>query len=665
VQAPGFRKIERMLLSVAVRRLRWQASPAPALPFCALGLALGLVALAYLGQAFNGVIITAAAVLLAGATMRPAGRWRPSALLGALCLSLAATLVVTTLTNGGPLETYWPSFGLWLAGVGLLFVAACWDWLRGLPAAFLPWLRANRAEVGLVAALTAFTAAVRLIHLASIPWPFTGDESLHLMRALEAVDGNTNPFASGQYGHPTAYFLTLGGMARAFGETYFVARLFGVILGTAVTPVLYLMLRRLFNREVAFAGTAYMAAYHLMVHFSRQDMNNAGDALILALVALFLWRSLTSLRTQDYLLTGLIAGLGLYLNVGCRLAVPLILAVCLLTLLLRRETWRRQLQGLGWLTAAFLAAAGPLALWWYEHPGEFSNRINVIGVIQSGWLESESAEMGKGDLTLLWQQVRHAFGGFGYYTDQGPHYHGPRALIDQLTLPFFLLGAAVAVLRLRELRWQILVALFAGVVITGGVLTLSPPNAQRLLGTVPASAAFIGVGLVAIAGAASRLVGRRAYLPLIGAAVVLLAAYNLLYYFGEYADGDYYSDYNTRVAIRAVEFAQKLEPGTQVFWYGAPNIYRGHATLTYGMRDYRFFDVLEDDTIDLAPQIRDGPAAFLFMAHRRDDRNTVMALCPGGELATVTNKDGRVMLWTYVAPPGSDCGLWLKALAPP
>jgi 4-amino-4-deoxy-L-arabinose transferase-like glycosyltransferase len=646
--------------------LRLQAGPvAPVLPASALLLALGLFAFAYLGQTRNGAAIIAAAAVLAGSAIGPIPRRRPSLLPGVLCLSLAATLVVATLTNGPPLRTYWPAFTLWAAGVGALLLAACWDWLRGLPAASLPWLRAHRLEVGLVAALTAFTAVVRLVELGSIPAPFTGDESLHLMRAMEAVEGTTNPFASGQYGHTTAYFLTLGGMARLFGETEFVARLFGVILGTAVTPALFLMLRQLFNREIAFVGTAYMAAYHLMVHFSRQDMNNAGDPLILALLALFLWRSLTGLQTRDYLVTGLVAGLGLYVNVGCRLAVPLILAVCLLTLLLRRRTWRAQLQGLGWLTAAYLAVTGPLALFWYENPDEFSNRISVIGVIQSGWLESEAAETGRSEAALLWQQAKHAFGAFGYYTDQGPHYHGPRALIDQLTLPFFLLGAAIALRRLRELRWQILVASFLGVVLTGGVLTLSPPNAQRLLGTVPASAAFIGLGLVTAAGWTARLLEPRARLPLIAAGVLALAAYNLVYYFDNYATGDYYSDWNTRVAVRAVDFVEQFEPGTQVFWYGAPQVYRHHATLAYGLRDYRFFEVLEGGTLDPPQPAAGGQAVFLFMPHRRVEREAVILLCPGGTDSRLRSDSEGLLLLTYVPPPQSDCALRLSARLSP
>jgi 4-amino-4-deoxy-L-arabinose transferase-like glycosyltransferase len=560
--------------------------------------------------------------------------------------------------NGPELKSYWPSFFLWLTAVVLLGGMALRElWLskaRDLGA----WWAANRMETGIVTGLTLAAAAVRLIGLAGTPWPFTGDESALLMQGFRVTEGDIrNMFASGFQGHPTAYFFSLSGLTQVLGDSIFVARLYGATLGIAVVPAVYLLLRRLFDRNVAFAGGAFVVTYHVAVHFSRQDMNNIGDTLVLAVVALLLWRALTSLRPADYVLTGLVAGLGLYVYAGCRVAVPVIAVVCLISLVQRRDTWRAQVSGIVLMSAAYLVAGGPLLYFWFENPHEFSNRIDIVGIYQSGWIYDEIERTGRSEMAILLDQALRSFGAFGFYSDVGPHYRGPMPAIDHLALPFFLLGAAIALVKLRELRYQVLVVLFVIVVVTGGMLTTTPPNVQRVMATVPVSAALIGVGLVTATQAIARRTGPQVFMPLTVLLVSAIAAYNLQYYFLIYAPQDFFSDFNTRIATRAVEYTRSLPPETRVYWLGAPALFASHPTFRYEGAGLRIYEVPEGAGMAARPLEGEGPAVFLIMRHRREERDFIMQACPGGQEGEARHKERRFMFWTYAAPAETHCAL--------
>jgi hypothetical protein len=655
----------KLLSLFADNRQRGQEALLP-YGLCIAIAALGLATVGLLDQPRNGLLISGASVALTAALLMLPPALRPDATLVGVIIALAATLIVATLTNAAtPPASYWPSFLLWLTAIATLLVITYRHHLRDLPATLTAALRRYTGEVAVVAGLTAAALAVRVIDLASLPAPFSGDEAGHLLQALRASEGEIrNPFASGLQGQPNAYYFGISGLLQVFGESPFAARLFGALLGTALVPAVYLLLRQLFDRQVALFGAAWVVAYHLAVHFSRQDLNNIADPLVLALVALFLYRALTGLRPEDFVMTGLLAGLGIYLNIGCRVAVPLIGATCLVALISRRASWREQLRGLVYLTGAFLVAAGPLALFWYEHKNEFLNRSRSVGIFESGWLDLEVELTGESKLAILWSQTYHAFGAFGYFQDRIPHYNGPMPLIEHAALAFFLLGAATAVLRLRELRHAILVLLFLGVVVGGGVLTISPPTAQRLLGTIPASAAFVGLGVAAVADRLGRRYDGRAVLAAGVALTLLLVAFNLRYYFVTYANGDYFSDFNTRLAETAGDYARALPAGTTVYWYGAPRVYLTHPSLAYGLRDLPAYEVLEDGRVLPAPDYRPGATAFLVLDHREAELERIIALCPGGVLEAVEYEDGRDLFKAYQAPAATDCASQVVAAAP-
>ena len=140
----------------------------------------------------------------------------------------------------------------------------------------------------------------------------------------------------------------------------------------------------------------------------------------------------------------------------------------------------------------------------------------------------------------MWDQVKHSLGAFGYYKDTSPQYAAPISFVDKFSLIPFLVGFAVSVFRVRDLRYFALLLTFALTVLTGNILTILPPTSSRMLGTVPVIAAWVGIGLASLSGWLT--FGRaRAALVLAAVGLAVLLAYNVHFYFFRYRAGEYYS----------------------------------------------------------------------------------------------------------------------------
>ncbi len=454
-----------------------------------------------------------------------------------------------------------------------------------------------------------------------------------------------NMFMSGLQGHATMQFFAEAAYLRVFGINVFAIRLVTAVVGILTIPVFYVLLRQMFGKTIAVLGSVFLVGYALHIHYSRVGMENIADPFLMVASLYFAWRASRDGKTVDFVLTGLVLGLGLYLSPAARV-IPVIVAALFGYTFLRRPAFLRQLlPGAGVLALAYGAAALPVAIFWLTHTSFFMDRINAVGIYQSHWMEQQQAA-GRSTFSILWDQTRLSFGAFGKYSDTSIFYAGPVPLVDHLTLIPFLLGAGYAVYKVFDARYFLLLAVFLAVVVTGGVLTIQPPTSQRLLGTIPVVAAFTAIGVKLIADQASRL--RPNASPVVaGVAIAALFTVNVNYYFFQYTHAGYSSDLNNRVAAQVVDYVRTLPGDTRLFWYGDPRMYLsgwGHPAMTFPLRGWPRFDVLEDGRVVSDPvedTAGDAPATFMFLPHRENDIQPLVASCPGGELRTFIMPAGR------------------------
>ena len=566
-----------------------------------------------------------------------------------------------TVLFGGPNTNFSLALWLWLASIAL-FIALLVPWLKIWPhnvssAWFMriPWL-----EVGLVALITIVALVVRTADIVHEPYPFAGDEGNFAVQGLEAEQGSIrNPFATGvPFGQPSLYYFVIALSYKVFGVGILGARMPSVLIGVAAVPLLYLLLRELFGRNVALAGGAFLAVYHVHIHYSRIAMNNVSAVTIAVLALYFLARALRTKQPLDFGLAGASAALSLYSYVGAR-AVPLVMGVWLgAAALTYRRFLRANIRGLLVLGLGFIVVALPQGLFYLEHRDEFMASYRMASIFSTGWLDHEAQIRHSTEAQVLVDQMRRAFGVLVVYGETSGNHNAGIPLLDWFGRWPFIIGGLYCLARLRQPRHQMLMSLLVLTVVLGGALTIPPPTSARLITAVPALAALTALGVVMPATFLVRWA--RKVRPLVTAlavtTVLLLGFLNISFYFLDYLPAERYSGGNTDITQAAGDYLVDLGDDYVAYWFGAPYIGTRDPTLAFIARDRTIVDVPEHSTS--LPQVNTSKpnAVFLFLEARKAEAERIMAQCPFGTWRTFwDDHDKRELFYSYEVRDAHDC----------
>lgn len=576
-----------------------------------------------------------------------------------ICSAAVSSLgvAVRSLETPAP-ENYWLLFVIWFLAILCASVCAFFSYyhVRAFKTIKLKnLLKLYWWEVLGITCLTVLAFFIRIYNIAELPFPFSGDEAAMAMESLKTISGGIpNMFSSGLQGHPVMYFYVLGIFHRLF-EPILAQRLLSVLLGAITIPIFYIFLRQIWGKLIAFVSAAYLTTYHFHHHYSRVGMNNIGDPLIILLTLIFVWRVLHKPQQGDFIITGLLTGASLYFYAGARLLPVLVIGFLFIAAFRQRKQLKNYAINVLFLFLAYCVVALPLGMFWIQHPTEFTNRIGAVGIFQSGWLNQQK-ETGKSTPELILTKLDDSFGLFGLHPEHSIRFYNPPIpLVDVLSFIPFLIGLIYSLCRFWELRNLFLLALFFGSVGIGGLLTVEP-HSGRFLATIPAISAWVAIGLVAARD--FMCFPRKLANFLIFGALVFLMAYNSWFYFVQYSNGDYYSDWNTRAAQRLAEHMQSLPPDAKLFMHGAPHLYAGHPTsaLILYTNNYSFFDVLEDGRMNKAEPLDSSPRVFAFTpAHRQEELERLQEVCPDGTIQNITNWEDKPMILLYQFLGNSFC----------
>ena len=300
-----------------------------------------------------------------------------------------------------------------------------------------------------------------------------------------------------------------------FGENPFGLRLASALVGILTVPALYLFVRRIASRRVAWLSAWLLAASYWHVIFSRAGFRTILAPLFLCLLGWGLARALATDRRRDWLVTGLVLGVGWYTYFafwGVAAAALLYLAVLAL---------RKPHRG----AALAVLIALPFLAFWFLGPGGKAP-LGAERIAQTSTLRTPFAANGP-----VFNVMR-TLGMFVVAGDLQPRHNIPGwPAWPLLLLPFLGLGMAVAPGRGR---WgRLLLALW--------VLTLLPTIASdacqhqlRALGNVIPTCVLSAYGMVCAAAwleRRKRIAGPR----MLGAVLLLNLLFGTYAYFGAYA----------------------------------------------------------------------------------------------------------------------------------
>jgi 4-amino-4-deoxy-L-arabinose transferase-like glycosyltransferase len=425
-------------------------------------------------------------------------------------------------------------------------------------------------------------------------------------------------------------------------------------------PILYLFARDLWGRRTALLGALFLATYDYHIHYSRLGANNVWDPLFVVLTLWALDRGLAKEQRgyRSFLAAGLAMGLGAYFYTSARLLPVLVAAYAAFVWFQKRKELRRPALHLGLLVLAFVIVAGPILGYALAHPNEWNARVNQVGILQSGWLEREPELTGKSTATILAEQFLHAAGAFHVYPDRTAWYSADRPLLGSMAGAFAVLGMAWAVAHWRDRRYFLVLIWFWSVIISGGMLTESPPSSQRLVIAIPAVALLVAFGLLESVRLLCRLLGygRRLENLALGVLIALLAVSSIRYYFVEFAPSGRYGSENGETATMVGYYLRDQDRGTQVYFVGAPRIYWGFGSMSFLAPQVIGRDVV--DPLTSPPDFADQAAAaaagrgvvFVFLPERLEELFWVQQALPDGRVEEFFDAWGRLRFTVYALP---------------
>ncbi len=517
-------------------------------------------------------------------------------------------------------------------------------------------------ELATVAGLTALALLLRVAALDQVPFTLGGDEAWHGLLARQVLRGELrNPFQMSYMSMPNAFYWPLSWSLWLAGNSLFGLRLLAALAGAASVPLFYLLVRGSWGTRTALLAALFLAAYDYHVHYSRLGANNVWDPLFVIVTLWAVDRGLSGgkegerpgNRSRYFLLAGLVMGLSTYFYTGARLLPLLVLVYMAFVAWQERRHLPQVGTHLALLAVAFLVAAGPMLDFALTHPNEWNARINQVGILQSGWLAREPGLTGKTTTRILTEQFLRSAGAFHVFPDRTVWYGTDRPLLGLLAGIFALLGMGWAVTHWRQPRHFLLLLWFWSVIVTGGMLTESPPSSQRLVMAIPAVAVLVAVGLEQAVGLGRRILAldRRWEQGLLGLLVLVLAAGSIHFYFADYTPQRRYGGENGETATMMGRYLADLEGDYTAYLLGAPRLYWRFGTMMFLAPDVPGQDVVEPLTVP--PDFVDPSrgAVFLLLPERASELAWIEQAYPAGKASEFHDSRGDLRFLAYEVAP--------------
>jgi SAM-dependent methyltransferase/4-amino-4-deoxy-L-arabinose transferase-like glycosyltransferase len=493
---------------------------------------------------------------------------------------------------------------------------------------------------------------IRIYDLANHPFILNGTEASLGLEALNVINGfQTNPFGSGWLTNPSLPFFLLAVPIRLLGPSVESLRLLSAIIGALTVPVLFIIGQQLYNRAAGIVAAILLAGSHFHIHFSRLGLTNAWDALLillaLGLIAIA-WQQAPQHNRRTWLLAGTAVGFNAYLYTSSHLLPIMLLALALILLLLDRTTIKKQWRHILAMAALALLVAFPQLLYYQASPGIFMERANALGILesQSGWLGQEAARTGLSQLELLNAQFWQAALAFNATIDTGTSYGPLVPFLNFLFGVLAVLGFILAIFRLRQIRFSILIVWILVTVIFAGALLENPPNSHRFIIAMPAVCLLAAVALNDLLGALSGqainqsepVLSSSGKKPLFHFMILLviaiaIALFDVGFYFGTYRQEHQFGDRNTEIADGVAEYLSSLDGQWVAHFYGPPIMYVDFPTIPFLARDFtegfNLFNVPEAGSPITGYE--SGNQSFIILPERYNEIEQLRSKYPSGQ----------------------------------
>ncbi len=315
----------------------------------------------------------------------------------------------------------------------------------------------TKKKIGIYILLFAIIVAgfsLRFFNIENTPPGVYPDEAVNAFDAITANEtGHYQMFYPANNGREGLFMNLIAFCFKFFGISVLTLRLPAILSGTLTILGIYLLTKELFtpffteNRRerIAIIAAYFVAVSYWAINFSRISFRANLLPLDLVFAFYFLFKGVRTKRYSDFIIGGLIFGIGIHTYIAFRIA-PAILVVMLISFIISRENflknyWKQILVFAIFTTIAVL----PMLYTFYVHPEYFVSRSASISVL--------SPEVNNGHpLQALLRSFGLSLVMFNFWGDQNwRHNFPPYPNLDIISGTAFLFGIIYCFIRLFHL----------------------------------------------------------------------------------------------------------------------------------------------------------------------------------------------------------------------
>jgi len=252
----------------------------------------------------------------------------------------------------------------------------------------------NQKYIILLLIIMALASFFRLWQLDAVPAGLWPDEAINANTAVRILDSkNFQVFYPENHGREGLFFLFISFSFAVLGISWWSFKLVPALIGILTIIGQYLFSLEFFrfftSEEKKRQMAALLASFFLAISFWHINFSRIGFRAILVPLVLvfsfyFFFRGLRQRHIFDFLLSGVIFGLGFHTYISFRLAV-LVLGFALIFwfFIALKEKWAKRYIISGLLLLVMAGFVGlPLGLYFLENPEYFVSRAMVVSVFE-------------------------------------------------------------------------------------------------------------------------------------------------------------------------------------------------------------------------------------------------------------------------------------------
>ncbi|MBN2043819.1 MAG: glycosyltransferase family 39 protein [Anaerolineales bacterium] len=231
---------------------------------------------------------------------------------------------------------------------------------------------------------------IRGWNLAQIPNGFWSDEAINALTGISALENHElKVFFDVYFGRESLFIYLVGISTKIFGNHFWAARLPSVISGALSILGIYLFAKELYDREIGLLAAVLLAGSFWHLVFSRIAFRAILVPTFISFSLFFLLRGIRTSKIQNYIIGGVVFGLGFYSYISFRIMPVILLGwlpFCIYVIVQSKQDRNKNLFGLGSYLLVTILVSFPLGMYFLDHPDMFWSRMDSVADIRSEYL---------------------------------------------------------------------------------------------------------------------------------------------------------------------------------------------------------------------------------------------------------------------------------------